>query len=269
MKWVNPNNYSLAIVLAIALHLLVGLLFWLPWPSLESETPTPVPQHIRANVIQHENREVIKRREQEIARQKQERRRKEQKRQEQRQREKQKQKQRQERIKREKEQQRKKAERLAEQKAAAEAKRQQEIAKQKALEEQRQQAARQEAEQSILDQLKDEEDFLQQQQAERDAKRAAELEAQYLALIRSEISSVWRYPPAVDSRQEVVLRLTLVPTGEVIQIEMISSSGNLSLDRSVERAIRESSPLPVPDNITVFEQSFRQFTMKFRPENAN
>jgi colicin import membrane protein len=107
------------------------------------------------------------------------------------------------------------------------------------------------------------------QEAEARAERAAALQSEYTALIRDQITSVWRYPPAVDANMEVTLRLGLVPTGEVVQVQIIRSSGNQALDRSVEQAIYKASPLPVPSDIAVFEQNFRNFTMKFRPENAS
>ena len=101
------------------------------------------------------------------------------------------------------------------------------------------------------------------------AEKAAQMTAEYQDLIRAQVASVWNYPPNVSAELEVEVRLVMVPTGEVISANVTRSSGNDALDRSVEQAILKASPLPVPDDIRVFEQNFRRLTMKFRPENAS
>src|SRR5690606_40183736 len=65
------------------------------------------------------------------------------------------------------------------------------------------------------------------------------LEADFIEQIRAKVSSVWRYPPSVRPDQEVSVRIQLVPTGEVIQVQVVSSSGHAALDRSVEQARSE------------------------------
>ena len=102
-----------------------------------------------------------------------------------------------------------------------------------------------------------------------DIERSKQIAADSQTQIRLKIESVWQYPPAVQPDQEVVMKLVLVPTGQVIQAQVVKGSGNAALDRSVEQAIYKASPLPVPQDIRVFEQNFRTFTMKFRPENAS
>ena len=101
------------------------------------------------------------------------------------------------------------------------------------------------------------------------AEKAAQMTAEYQDLIRAQVASVWNYPPNVSAELEVEVRLVMVPTGEVISANVTRSSGNDALDRSVEQAILKASPLPVPDDIRVFEKNFRRLTMKFRPENAS
>jgi len=291
MNWKNPNSYGFASVVAIALHLLVAGLFLLEWPDSHPQLAEPVPKHVMATVVQEENK-AVKQRQQQAERDKQRKAREAKRRAE-------KERQRKLEAKRKKEQARQeklKRERLAKQKADAEKKRQAEAEreKQQRQEQQRQEQQRQEqqrqqrekeqqqAEQRRLEQIAQEQAMLEQlaqeraaaelaarQEAEARAERAAALQSEYTALIRDQITSVWRYPPAVDANMEVTLRLGLVPTGEVVQVQIIRSSGNQALDRSVEQAIYKASPLPVPSDIAVFEQNFRNFTMKFRPENAS
>jgi len=281
MSWKNPNSYGFASVVAIALHLLVAGLFLLEWPDSHPQLAEPVPKHVMATVVQEENK-AVKQRQQQAERDKQRKAREAKRRAE-------KERQRKLEAKRKKEQARQeklKRERLAKQKADAEKKRQAEAEreKQQRQEQQRQQREKeqQQAEQRRLEQIAQEQAMLEQlaqeraaaelaarQEAEARAERAAALQSEYTALIRDQITSVWRYPPAVDANMEVTLRLGLVPTGEVVQVQIIRSSGNQALDRSVEQAIYKASPLPVPSDIAVFEQNFRNFTMKFRPENAS
>jgi colicin import membrane protein len=100
------------------------------------------------------------------------------------------------------------------------------------------------------------------------AERATQLTAEHQDIIRAQVAAAWRYPPNVTPEMEVEVRLTMVPTGEVISATVTKSSGHQALDRSVEQAIMKASPLSVPDDIRVFEKNFRTLTMKFRPENA-
>lgn len=281
MSWKNPNSYGFASVVAIALHLLVVGLFLLEWPDSHPQLAEPVPKHVMAKVVQEENK-AVKQRQQQAERDKQRKAREAKRRAE-------KERQRKLEAKRKKElarQEKLKRERLAKQKADAEKKRQAdaEREKQQRQKQQRQQREKeqQQAERRRLEQIAQEQAMLEQlaqeraaaelaarQEAEARAERAAALQSEYTALIRDQITSVWRYPPAVDANMEVTLRLGLVPTGEVVQVQIIRSSGNQALDRSVEQAIYKASPLPVPSDIAVFEQNFRNFTMKFRPENAS
>jgi colicin import membrane protein len=161
------------------------------------------------------------------------------------------------------------AEKLAKEKAAKEKAAREKAAAEKAA---REQAA---AEQALMEQLaleQAEAEIRRQEEAARaaeQAEKAAQMRAEYQDLIRAQVASVWNYPPNVSAELEVEVRLVMVPTGEVISANVTRSSGNDALDRSVEQAIMKASPLPVPDDIRVFEQNFRRLTMKFRPENAS
>ena len=87
-------------------------------------------------------------------------------------------------------------------------------------------------------------------------------------LIRQQVGDYWQFPPNVRGDEEVTLQVVCVPTGQVISVTVVNSSGNTALDRSVEQAVYKASPLPVPEDIVLFEQNFRSFKIKFRPENA-
>lgn len=163
----------------------------------------------------------------------------------------------------------------AEKEKAAKAKAAQEkAAKEKAQAEKAAQAAQAAAEQSLMEQLAFEQadaEIRRQEEAAKkaeQAERASQLTAEFQDIIRAQVAAAWRYPPNVTPDMEVEVRLMMVPTGEVISATVTKSSGHQALDRSVEQAIMKASPLSVPDDIRVFEKSFRTLTMKFRPENA-
>jgi colicin import membrane protein len=54
-------------------------------------------------------------------------------------------------------------------------------------------------------------------------------------------------PPGAEGNRRVVFEITLLPTGEVLNVRLKQSSGNSELDSAVERAIKKSSPLPKPE----------------------
>lgn len=106
---------------------------------------------------------------------------------------------------------------------------------------------------------------LASQQAARDA-RAVDT---YVAIINRTVASYWDIPPSARNGMTAVLAIRLVPTGEVISVEVIQSSGNAAFDRSVEQAVRKAERFPELRDMstTLFETSFRNLTITFRPED--
>ncbi|MFT6261438.1 MAG: colicin import membrane protein [Bermanella sp.] len=101
-------------------------------------------------------------------------------------------------------------------------------------------------------------------QAERDQQAIAS----YAGQIKSLIQSVWRFPPSAKHEQVVLLRIFMVPTGEVTDVQVVESSGNSALDRSAEKAVWRVARFPVPKDSSLFEQQFRNFLIQLKPENA-
>lgn len=102
------------------------------------------------------------------------------------------------------------------------------------------------------------------QQAEKDSAAITSVSAQ----IKSLIQSVWQIPPSAKHTDEVLIRISLVPTGEVTDVHIVKSSGNTALDRSAELAVWKVAKLPVPEDPALFEKEFRHFNLNLRPENA-
>lgn len=81
--------------------------------------------------------------------------------------------------------------------------------------------------------------------------------------IRAKIRGNVTLPPNIQGNPEAIIEINLLPTGEVMQpIKIKKSSGNPGLDAAIERAILKSSPLPKPDDPSVFQ---RTVEIKYRP----
>jgi len=133
----------------------------------------------------------------------------------------------------------------------------------KEREEQRQEELRRESEMDLADAIVAMEDA--EQQAESDD----ELAMSYTALISTRITANWSRPPSARNNMEAELVLNLVPTGEVVSVSVVKSSGNSAFDRSAEQAVKKTAQFPELQDVParVFEKYFRQFRLKFRPED--
>jgi colicin import membrane protein len=277
-KLLDPQSYGLAIVIAFILHIIVIVLFTIEWPKEKRQLADPTPKNIQAKVIQTESKHVKQKKLAEAQRLKDENWKKylaDKKAA--------KKKVAQENAAKDKarrdEAAKNKAKALADKKKAAdlkqkslknaEALKKKEQLKQKELAEQ--QAFEQAQEQSLLEALAVEQQQRSIEKAmaeEQKMRKNTAITNDVAAQIRAKISQVWRYPPSARPDMEVVVRIQLVPTGEVINVSIITGSGNEALDRSVLAAVSRAQPLPVPKETRLFEQQFRNFVMAFRPEDA-
>ena len=124
------------------------------------------------------------------------------------------------------------------------------------------QALELEAEENQLKSLLEQELKAQQADKEQEAINS------YIGQIRTLIQSVWRFPPSAQHEEVVLLRIYMVPTGEVTEVQLVESSGNKALDRSAEQAVWKVAQFPVPDDAVLFEKQFRKLLIKLKPENA-
>lgn len=98
------------------------------------------------------------------------------------------------------------------------------------------------------------------------AREQAALIAQYQLAINRKIKSQWRRPPSTTGRLETVMRITLLPGGEVASVVIVSSSGNAAFDASAQEAVGRADPLPVPSDPVLFREQFKVLLLKFKPE---
>lgn len=84
----------------------------------------------------------------------------------------------------------------------------------------------------------------------------------YAAKIRGKVRGNIVLPPSIAGNPEAVFNVTQLPTGEVLGVSLKRSSGNTALDAAIERAILKSSPLPKPDDPSLFQ---RVLEIRYRP----
>jgi len=95
------------------------------------------------------------------------------------------------------------------------------------------------------------------------AARASAL-GEYIARIQSKVRGNWILPQELQGNPEAIFLVTQLPTGEVLLIKLLKSSGNPAYDQAVERAILKSSPLPLPSDRSLFD---RELKLTFRPRD--
>ena len=77
----------------------------------------------------------------------------------------------------------------------------------------------------------------------------------------------WSRPPSARNGMKARLLLELVPTGDVVSVSIVESSGNAAFDRSAEQAVRKAQRFEVPDDPRLFEEKFRRLYLLFQPED--
>ena len=175
--------------------------------------------------------------------------------------------------------------RIAEQRKKEEAEQQRQDAERKQREADRQKAEqqrRQQQEAAAAEQRKKEEAEQKreeaeqvQQQARRQAEMQSELEAEerrmaaanseemtrYLGFIRNKVEQHWVKPPGAGSGVECEVVVIQAPGGDVRSVRIDQCNGDAAVRRSIEVAVRKASPLPQPQDPSLFDRTLR-FTFK-------
>ena len=89
------------------------------------------------------------------------------------------------------------------------------------------------------------------------------------ATIRATVINRWTRPPSARNGMVAVLSIQLVPTGEVVGVSVLQSSGNDAFDRSAMTAVERSARFPEVAKLdnALFEANFRRFQLIFKPED--
>lgn len=273
------NGYPISIVLALFMHgVIFASLLWVQRASTEVlnvERPPVVKAVLVQENPQARNERVEQQRLEDQRAAEQQRREEEQRRQEQEQ-------ERQAQLERERQQQAEEERRQAELQAQRE--REQQEAEQRRQEEERR---RQEEEQRRQEEDRRRQEEEQRRQAEAEAERQrqeqariqqeaaeraetdAEIIASYTSIIHDLVQQRWSRPPSARNNMEAVLRIRLLPTGDLVDVEIVRSSGDDAFDRAAENAVRAvgrfSELQGMPPRL--FERSFRSLLLTFRPED--
>lgn len=106
----------------------------------------------------------------------------------------------------------------------------------------------------------------QTSQALTDEQKEQALVARYALAIRQRVEKFWSRPPSTTTDMQVQLGISLVPTGEVVNVVVLNGSGYSVFDRSASQAVKKAARFDVPENNRMFEKYFRQFRINFSPE---
>ncbi len=85
----------------------------------------------------------------------------------------------------------------------------------------------------------------------------------YIAAIRGKVRGNIVLPPDIKGNPEAEFEVTQLPSGEVMNVKLLKSSGHAAYDAATERAIRKSSPLPKPSKAELFDRTLK---LRFRPQ---
>lgn len=101
------------------------------------------------------------------------------------------------------------------------------------------------------------------------AETDSELAMTYADAIESAVVDNWSRPPSARRDMEVTLLIQLIPTGEVVSVSVLKSSGNAAFDRSAVNAVNKAARFPEVADAPpqVFEQYLRKLRLVFRPED--
>ncbi|HEX5314900.1 MAG TPA: cell envelope integrity protein TolA [Gammaproteobacteria bacterium] len=143
----------------------------------------------------------------------------------------------------------------------------------------------QEEEAARLQKIQDQREAAEKAAAEAKAKAAAQAEAQrkaqlqaqiqaeenqrnaaalglWTAAIKAKVNSNWNRPPSTPPGLDCFVKITQLPDGEVVSAVVQQCNGDAAVRQSVQTAILKSSPLPIPDDPSVFQ---RTITFEFNP----
>ena len=89
------------------------------------------------------------------------------------------------------------------------------------------------------------------------------------ATIQASVINRWTRPPSARNGMLSILSIQLVPTGEVVGVSVLQSSGNTAFDRSAMTAVERTGRFPEVAKLDdrTFEANFRRFQLIFKPED--
>lgn len=88
----------------------------------------------------------------------------------------------------------------------------------------------------------------------------------YQDMIRSKIRrNIVGIPPELSVDAKAEFKVTLLPGGMVMDVQLVKSSGNRAYDDAAERAIYKAQPLPLPTDVGL-QKMFRELRLTIKPQ---
>ncbi len=84
----------------------------------------------------------------------------------------------------------------------------------------------------------------------------------WVRAIELQVQRNWIRPPDVATGINCRVRVTQLPSGQVVKVEMLSCNGGSVVVQSIITAVNRASPLPQPSDPTIFQ---RRITFVFQP----
>ncbi|GLQ31243.1 cell envelope integrity protein TolA [Litoribrevibacter albus] len=153
-----------------------------------------------------------------------------------------------------------------------------ELAKQEAeLAKQEEERKRKEQEEKELKELEALEKELAELEKEKASKKQSEVNQksnnkpldQVVAIIKQSVISNWTIPPGSESEQVIWVWLFFLPDGDLRDVKVVKSSGNVALDRSVEKAAWSMGNIPEIRDLTTdnFNKLNKGYVFNFVPQS--
>ena len=102
-----------------------------------------------------------------------------------------------------------------------------------------------------------------------DAGQAQASTMTYVDAISRAIVAEWSRPPSARNDMAARIQVDLTPSGDLLGVLVLESSGNNAFDRSAEAAVHKAARtlgrFPVPADHSLFEAEFRHLTLLFKP----
>lgn len=91
----------------------------------------------------------------------------------------------------------------------------------------------------------------------------------YASWISERVGNNWSRPPSARSGMIVKLRVSLVPTGRVVSVDIVESSGDDAFDNSALQAVYKAEPYTRLTELSqdIFDEQFREFYFSFNPQD--
>lgn len=110
-------------------------------------------------------------------------------------------------------------------------------------------------------------DALKAEAAALAADSSAEAVQSYSDRMGQLVIQAWSRPPSARNGMRALLLIELVPTGEVVRVQLVRGSGDEAFDRSAVDAVHAVARFEVPKEPKIFDRNFRRFQFMFKPED--